>query len=412
MWTDSRPTKLDGHRPAGGAAHATLRVVESPSLAAEHPTLTTIALELVEVLTRWSDQVVPAPGTNAWLHHIDLSNRTEDLARHLQGVLLLGEAGLFPSALALARTALEHHLLDRLMLLADRYEDIIRPTDPAEVDQWERDFEERSEPWTHDVTSIERTKDRQALKVVRTGHKVADTDEQISPYWVALEHYDPFLGHPDIQAATAQPFRSVEDLESWARRNQTVYGRFLKWNSILWNLQLSALVTPGDLVHLQVHYSFLSAFTHGTSSSSGTSRGMPGGPSTEHVLGELVLLYVIAIAIAEIRSWDTYINRRPQLLAPIGDEIKDGWSSGGLVIDYFWFLGGSPQPFDYYQEANRRAHPLLLSGKSPTFTPATIPSAEVGYYSNPIERLRRMHVGENEIMTGFGFSAVWPALHW
>lgn len=44
--------------------------------------------------------------------------------------------------------------------------------------------------------------------------------------------------------------------------------------------------------------------------------------------------------------------------------------------------------------------------------PTDIPAADVTYYSNPIERLGRMHTGENEMMTGHSFPPAWPTLHW
>jgi hypothetical protein len=130
------------------------------------------------------------------------------------------------------------------------------------------------------------------------------------------------------------------------------------------------------------------------------------------VLGELVLLYAIVIAVAEAHTWSTYIERRPQLLTPLDQSLTQQLTEVSRIVDHFWFLGGSPQPFDFYEEANRRAHPLLLKGEQPTFTPATISPAEVGYYSNPLDRLSRMHMGENEMTTGFGFSPAWSSLHW
>lgn len=389
--------------------------MEFPQLSAEHPTLAATAVRMLGVLRNWPALVKPAPGSGAWMHHIDFADRTEALERHLRSALLVADSGLHFSALALTRTALEHHLLDRLLLLADRYEETIRPADLAHIDQWEADFAAGTEPWTHDVASITRTRDRRALKLVRNGHKVAagGVEEQISPYWAALEHYDAFLGHPDLQAAIARPFSSVEDLESWARRNQAVYGSFLKWSSMLWNLQLSGLVTAADVVPLQLHYVFLSAFAHSTTSRrDGGALGRPGGPPIGHVLGELVLLYAIVIALAEARAWSTYIERRPQLLTPLDQPLQQQLVDTGRTVDYFWFLGGSPQPFDFYEEANRRAHPLLMKGERPTPAPATIPPAEVGYYSNPLDRLSRMHVGENEMTTGFRFSPAWSSLQW
>ena len=366
---------------------------------------------------QWPTQVRPAVGAGGWLQHVQFAERTQDLADHLRAALVVAESALFPSALALTRTALEHHLLDRLVLLADRYEETIRPPDPAMIDQWVREFDARSEAWTRNVTSITPTNDRRAVKVVRMGYKVAGGDgvvkEHISPYWVALENYDAFAGHPDHQASTARPFSTVEELEAWARENQALYSAFLRWSSICSNLQLSALVTPEELLHLDVHYIFLSAFAHGTNSRRGAMSGWRmGGPTIGHVLGELVLLYVITIACAEVRSWESFVERRPLLLTPFDDSVSLRVRSAESVVDYFWFLGGSPQPFDSYDEANRRAHPLLMSGQRPTFTPDTIPSSEIGYYSNPIERLSRMHLGENEWSTGFGVPPAWPTLHW
>jgi len=54
---------------------------------------------------------------SAWVHHGEFARRTEQLVGHLEATLALAEEGRFPSACAVARTALEHHLLDRLLLL-------------------------------------------------------------------------------------------------------------------------------------------------------------------------------------------------------------------------------------------------------------------------------------------------------
>lgn len=385
----------------------------------EHPTLAGVAFEMVDLVREMSNLVLPASGGSVWMQHMEFADRSEDLAAHIRSALLLSESRLFTSALAVTRTALEHHLLDRLLLLADRYEETIRPDDITLIEQWEREFADKSAPWTAGVTSIARTSNGRALKVVRRGHAVKNGDgevtEHVSPYWVALDRYDAFTGHPDLQAATARPFSSVEELEKWAKRNQAVYGAFLKWGSILWNLQLSDLVKPHELLQLQVHYTFLSAFTHATNKRRDTTgQGRPGGPPADHVLSELILLYASAIAIAELRAWCAFIERRPGMLEPLSTDIQDRIAVAARTIDYFWFLGGSPQPFDYYQEANRRAHEHLGQGgiRTPTGNLRDVAAADLSYYANPFDRLSRMHIGESEIMTGLGFPPAWPTLHW
>ncbi len=384
----------------------------------EHPTLTRHVDDLVRRLSNWSDELKAAPNGSVWLHHTEFAERTEHLAGHFGGVLEAADGARFPSALSVARTALEHHVIDRLLLLADRYVEVVRPDDPADVDQWERDWVAKSEAWTRDVESIERTRDGKALRLVRSGHSVrddaGDERERISPYWVTLEHHDAFLGHPNLQSQIVRPFDDPDERVKWAQRNQALYAAYLKWNSLCANLELNKLASPADLLQLQVHYAFLSAFTHATKSGYevGQRGAIPNAPTSSHVSGELALLYVAAIAVAQVDAWDTYISRRPQLLLPLRHELRAQVDSLRNLVGYFWFLTGSPQAFDYYQEANRRAHPALMAGRRPEVGPDQLRPEDIGYYANPFDRLRRLHVGEREMTTGFGFSPMWSTLHW
>jgi hypothetical protein len=63
---------------------------------------------------------------------------------------------------------------------------------------------------------------------------------------------------------TVHPFDSLDEREVWAKRNQALYGAFLRWGSICSNLELSHLASRAEIVQLQVHYAFLSAFAHAT----------------------------------------------------------------------------------------------------------------------------------------------------
>lgn len=387
-------------------------------LAVEHPTLYRVTADLVATLGAWREQIRSLPEGSAWMHHSDFAERTEKLAGHLKAVLLTADAALLESAMALARVALEHHVVDRLLLLADRYIVIAEAASGYDLEQLETDWDQRVEPWTHDVDSVSRTRNGKALRLVRSGHSVKDDKgverEQISPYWPVLEHFDAFAGHPDTQAAVLRPFDEPEQAVVHARRNQTMYSEFLKWKSLCDNLQLNGLADADELIQIQVHYSFLSAFVHPSRSGYETShRGIRlNGPSSEHVLSEIALLYVVAIAAAQVKSWHTYVGRRTHLLAALAPEVLEQVETARRITGYFWFLHGGPTPLDFVDEANRRAHPYLTRGERPAVTPDQLGLADVGYYANPIERLARLHVGEREMMTGFGFNPLWAELHW
>jgi hypothetical protein len=60
-------------------------------------------------------------GQAAHMQHMDHAKRVRQVADHLRAVLLLSEAHHYPSALVVVRSALEHHLMDRLVFLANRY---------------------------------------------------------------------------------------------------------------------------------------------------------------------------------------------------------------------------------------------------------------------------------------------------
>ena len=60
-------------------------------------------------------------GETAQMQHIGHAKRVRQLAHHLRAVLLLSEARHYPSALVVVRSALEHHLMDRLIFLANRH---------------------------------------------------------------------------------------------------------------------------------------------------------------------------------------------------------------------------------------------------------------------------------------------------
>lgn len=59
-------------------------------------------------------------GDRAHMRHMDHAERTRQLTAHLRAALLLSRANQYPSALVVIRSALEHHLMDRLVFLANR----------------------------------------------------------------------------------------------------------------------------------------------------------------------------------------------------------------------------------------------------------------------------------------------------
>jgi hypothetical protein len=76
-----------------------------------------------EVLLRRLDHLsgLFAPSEVAHDQHRQFAERCAVLSNHLSGALELSARSRYAAALALTRTSLEHHLVDRLLFLADRW---------------------------------------------------------------------------------------------------------------------------------------------------------------------------------------------------------------------------------------------------------------------------------------------------
>ena len=74
------------------------------------------------------------------MQHVDHAKRAGQLANHLRSVLVLSDARLYPSALVVVRAALEHHLMDRLILLANRHIVTYTKAKKKDAARWETDI--------------------------------------------------------------------------------------------------------------------------------------------------------------------------------------------------------------------------------------------------------------------------------
>ncbi len=302
------------------------------------------------------------------MHHIDLADRTAALGNHLTGAILLADSGFFGPALALMRTCLEHHVIDRLALLGADHP-------------------------VHDSSG----------QVV----------ERVSSYWEKLQTWSPYRRHKDLSG----PFDDPETADAVSKQQHDIYRTFFSWSSLCKNLLDKELCSKHEHEQLQVHYGFLSAFTHAhaTSASLEHSVYMPGRKPAEfatHLLGELALLYATVIGVAELTAWRRYVDGRRHLLAPLEPRLIESAEEAEHVISYFWFLTGSRQQLDLVDEAHRRSYPALREGKPPPFRPEDLGFSDVRYYTDPFKRLARLHCGGFELTSGFTSPPLWPTWVW
>src|SRR2546427_11913486 len=102
----------------------------------------------------------------------------------------------------------------------------------------------------------------------------------------------------------AMGFRDPAAEQKWAKESKDEWDRRFVFGRLRKNLDANRLLRPGLGVQVDVHYAFLSAFVHGVQKAYGRvhQRNAPRG-TFDHYASELVLLYVIAIAAAELEMF-------------------------------------------------------------------------------------------------------------
>jgi hypothetical protein len=373
----------------------------------EHGVLLQSARNTASALDRFFESLTPL-GDVSYQQHYDFALRSRWLSYLLDGVLTLVRSEAYPSSFAVLRSAIEHHVIDLLLFLGDRYQQVF--TGVSE-DEWReyQDAQERGEDWTKNILDWQWSSG--TLRVVRSGPHVEGSGT-LSIYYGFLSDFDPFKGPPEDQQYLTTDFTRPEVHERWARKQQALYSDGLRWKRLRENLALNGFYDERGLAELGVHFRFLSAFVHPVSEAYVLLYGQnsPANPkSYDHYASELALLYVNAIAAKEIRALQQMVLKEPQVGIGDAEGLDSIASTAEQVSAHLWFPGGSPHDFDRVEEANHRG--LVDGSHVPVGSPERVRPEElreedVRYYRNPLRRIRKMHYSANEL-TGFPYQSPW-----
>jgi hypothetical protein len=309
------------------------------------------------------------------------------------------------------RSALEHHLTDRLLFVGRRYKRQYTGVKKADYEKLRSDWK-NDRPGTEDIVRIDWLGG--TMVVIRSGLHPAGTGRgkgrTLSIYYFLLKDFDPFVGHPREQRGLARGFSPVEHRIEEAQAQQVIY-RALRWDEIKRNLAENRICGAETLRRFEVHYRFLSAFVHPVPAGYELvyGRNRPSGaPRYDHYASELVLLYINKLAALELQYLKRMSSRTPRIRLHDWATVEAHIQQSDLAAAHLWFPGDEPHEFDYVEEANSRGMRrgrIVPRDQRPS--PAELRAKQVRYYRNPLRRLITMHQSFQEL-TGFGYRSPWP----
>jgi hypothetical protein len=342
--------------------------------------------------------------------HNEFAERCRLLGDVLSAILLLQEQRSYATGFTAVRTALEHHLVDRLLFLANRYLQVY-PVKKADIAAEEARLTSLQAGPRPDIVRWSMKEGR--MNVIVRGlytHGSLGRGATLSPYYFVVSEYNPFTGRARDVGRLAGAFRPIAERRRSAEQSKAVWDSLFVYAKLKRNLQLNRLITKAVALQLDVHYAFLSAFAHAMNPAYelvyGRNQPLAIG-RRHHYAGELLLLYVIVIAAAELEAFARMAARAPRL--PLAwTLVAADVAAAKAATSYFWFLHGEPQLHDRVHEVHTRVARGRSIIPARVVDPMAIPPGRVRYYTNPMTRLIDLHRGFAEWTTGLGAEPLFP----
>jgi len=120
----------------------------------------------------------------------------------------------------------------------------------------------------------------------------------------------------------------------------------------------------------------------------------------DHYASELLLLYVIVLAAAELEIYGRMARRDPPLGLRAWDVVMAEVRSAQAASSYFWFLSGGPEMFDRIDTVHTPPGGRRPKWGRPRVDPRAIKPIRIRYYRNPLERIAKLHQSWTELSTG------------
>jgi hypothetical protein len=351
----------------------------------------------VDFLERLPELLTPVGDVQYFIHN-QFADRAVSMARYLRIAVSAVRQDQNSPGYALLRCAMEHHLLDHLLVRADRY--FVEGRMPkVTYERWMRQWR-AAEPGTEHILDLKFTEkggDVGTFRIVLSGPHVKDDEGVVeyglSAYYGYLAEYDPLHGPQRDQRYLIDAWGELATFEERARRHKQIYDLALRWKSICGNLVLNGLYSDEEIVRLNVHYRFLSGFVHPIPSadqvvqrqaSSSVAMIEAGRP---HAAWELGHLYAAALAGRELGIFLQMADSQPPVELAERAAIEAAAAEARTAARHLWFPGDPPHPGDLWR---RKTWAAWRQDEEPA--PEDV-GVEEPYYRDPFERLKELHRG-------------------
>jgi len=333
-------------------------------------------------------------------YHYDLFDMIQTEFFSIDSVLKLLESFRFKDCFTITRTIFESFLVFWLMVRAKKYRQATWYTAEAtekksaqqirnEVfDRWSLEREKGNPKYKH-IIHMKKLKEKDQFYVLYEFEgRFEEKNKMHIPnlYFLIKEEYDP--------AAKLEVLDSIKEgvIHHDPKRmkiHRDYYRHNLRFEALIENLLINDLIKENQADYLRVHYNFLSRYVHPSKESinphsQNLANQQSRGYSNE-LLEELILLYLSRL---QRLFFHIIVERmKEDNLNAIVKPFNSFMQKLDLASSHLWFFDNNPTEYDIeVSDAQKRLKKQVEK---------TIPSNQVLYYENPLDRLSRYWMRKN-----------------
>lgn len=341
------------------------------------------------------------------VQHGHFARQARRFVEYVDSALRQVEHARFAQAFAHLRSAMEHWSVDAITMLGDRFVRHYGNISDEQLGDLRARWEAGELPSIIEEPTLVGPAGTK-LRVVHRGLTNPDDGTVIHPLYFEADHFDPFFGTPDDQQEFAG-WLNPDLARDHATEQRRRYNINFRWGAIVESLVLNELVAARQVVHLDVHHRYLSAFVHSQKSAHELLERAPIPPESvpNHSTIELTLLYSAQLLARYALTFIAMTERLPTVDLAEKEQLRERAEQLLAASRHLWFLEDAPQQFDRGEELLARVAEWMQTGQDGPPPDDGFDDEAIRYYRNPLDRLRRMHTAFNELATGFGYQPPW-----
>ena len=226
------------------------------------------------------------------------------------------------------------------------------------------------------------------LAVIRSAFE----HQQIDRMMFRSDKRIPVETHAEIDKYSLPLYHILVNAPREKEGNGKIWNRWFREKILQKKMREEDIISEKEAVQMTKHYDFLCRYSHPDSSDVHLKR------EYDHCASELIILYVCQFSIWELQDFRAVTRINPVMDIEGWSDVEQDIRDACDHISHAWFPGQRPHDRDRYNKAISQIIDSDNQGRFNSIDFSSIRDDEIRYYDDPLQRLRKLHRSETDVV--------------